>query len=119
MRYFNLGRDPSAWRRWIATNGRRIARLDCDNTFMEAKETRQAGQVSRERYGGQPCGLVGYTPEHFIVRNSWGTTIWGDKSFAYASRPMLKRPLPRPMGWRYERVRDVRTGARRPIKRVR
>ena len=87
MRYFNLGRDPSAWRRWIATNGPILARLDCDNTFMEAKETR--GKLVRYRasdqLGGHAVCLVGYTPEHFIVRNSWGTTIWGDKGFAYAS----------------------------------
>ena len=28
--------------------------------------------------------IVGYTKDHFIVRNSWGE-IWGDKGFAYAS----------------------------------
>ncbi len=28
--------------------------------------------------------LVGYTPDRFIVRNSWGTS-WGDQGFAYAS----------------------------------
>ena len=28
--------------------------------------------------------LVGYTPENFIVRNSWGTG-WGDRGFAHAS----------------------------------
>ena len=28
--------------------------------------------------------LVGYTPDRFIVRNSWGTP-WGDKGFGYAS----------------------------------
>jgi C1A family cysteine protease len=27
---------------------------------------------------------VGYTPDRFIVRNSWGTS-WGDRGFAYAS----------------------------------
>jgi C1A family cysteine protease len=29
--------------------------------------------------------LVGYTPDHLVVRNSWGTTKWGDKGFGYAS----------------------------------
>jgi C1A family cysteine protease len=29
--------------------------------------------------------LVGYTPDRFIVRNSWGTTGWGDQGFGYAS----------------------------------
>jgi len=36
--------------------------------------------------GGHCVALVGYTPERFIVRNSWATT-WGDKGFAYASDP--------------------------------
>jgi C1A family cysteine protease len=34
--------------------------------------------------GGHAVALVGYTPDRFIVRNSWGTT-WGDKGFGYAS----------------------------------
>ena len=28
--------------------------------------------------------FVGYTPDRFIIRNSWGTG-WGDKGFGYAS----------------------------------
>ena len=35
-------------------------------------------------HGGHAVALVGYTPDAFIVRNSWGTG-WGDKGFAYAS----------------------------------
>ena len=34
--------------------------------------------------GGHCVALVGYTPDTFIVRNSWGTS-WGDKGFGYAS----------------------------------
>ena len=34
--------------------------------------------------GGHAACLVGYTPTHFIVRNSWGQR-WGDGGFAYAS----------------------------------
>jgi C1A family cysteine protease len=33
--------------------------------------------------GGHAVCLVGYTEDHFIVRNSWGKN-WGDKGFAYA-----------------------------------
>ena len=35
--------------------------------------------------GGHAVAIVGYTPDRFIVRNSWGTTQWGDKGFGYAS----------------------------------
>ena len=34
--------------------------------------------------GGHAVSIVGYTPTHFIIRNSWGTG-WGHKGFAYAS----------------------------------
>jgi C1A family cysteine protease len=34
--------------------------------------------------GGHAVAIVGYTPDRFIVRNSWGTS-WGDKGFGYAS----------------------------------
>lgn len=88
MRYFSLGRDLNEWCRWLATKGPILVRLNCDNTFMNAKETR--GKLAKYRasddLGGHAVALVGYTPDHFIVRNSWGTTLWGDKGFAYASK---------------------------------
>ncbi|MGQ0669311.1 MAG: C1 family peptidase [Actinomycetota bacterium] len=36
------------------------------------------------RRGGHAVAIAGYTPDRFVVRNSWGTT-WGDRGFAYAS----------------------------------
>jgi hypothetical protein len=86
--YFNLGRDLMAWRTWIANKGPIITRLDVDATWFSAK----ANQGSLATYqpatateGGHAVALVGYTPDHFIVRNSWGTEEWGDKGFGYAS----------------------------------
>ena len=38
----------------------------------------------KTKHGGHAVALVGYTPDRFIVRNSWGTS-WGDGGFAYAS----------------------------------
>src|SRR4029453_5530336 len=35
--------------------------------------------------GGHAVALVGYTPDRFIVRNSWGTTGWGAQGFGFAS----------------------------------
>jgi hypothetical protein len=85
--YINLGRNLADWRRWIATKGPILTRLDCDNTWMNARST--GGKLETydplSTYGGHAVALVGYHPNHFIVRNSWGTTSWGDKGFGYAS----------------------------------
>ena len=87
--YVNLGRDTAAWRRWLATEGPILTRLDCDDTWMNAKSTKGALDAydPASANGGHAVALVGYTGDHFIVRNSWGTTGWGDKGFAYASYP--------------------------------
>jgi hypothetical protein len=85
--YFNLGRDLGAWRRWLATRGPILTRLDVDATWDNASQTQgqlQAYQPGTTRGGHAVC-LVGYSPGAFIVRNSWGTTAWGDKGFAYPS----------------------------------
>ena len=84
--YFNLDRNLSQWRSWLATKGPILTRLDVDATWDDATFTNgnlddyQADTIR----GGHAVALVGYTPDRFIVRNSWGTS-WGDKGFAYAS----------------------------------
>jgi C1A family cysteine protease len=40
--------------------------------------------LAQTTHGGHAVTLVGYTPDCFIVRNSWSTD-WGDCGFAYAS----------------------------------
>jgi hypothetical protein len=88
--YFNLtlgaGSDIDDWRRWIATKGPILTRLDVDRTWDEADST--GGNLDTYRpntaRGGHAVALVGYTPDRFVVRNSWGTG-WGDGGFAYAS----------------------------------
>jgi len=83
--YHNLGRDLKAWRTWLANQGPILTRLDVDRTWDEADKTKgvlKTFQPSTTRGGHAVC-LVGYTPDYFIVRNSWGDK-WGDKGFAYA-----------------------------------
>lgn len=83
--YFSLGRDPAKWREWIANSGPILTRLDCDSAWFDAADT--AGVLTTYVRPTEPAGhavsLVGYTADHFIVRNSWGTG-WGDQGFAYA-----------------------------------
>jgi len=86
LAYFNLGVNLSAWRNWIATKGPILVRLDVDTAWDDA--TFNGGNMddynASSTRGGHAVALVGYTPDRFIVRNSWGTG-WGDKGFGYAS----------------------------------
>lgn len=85
--YFNLGGNLANWRAWLATKGPILTRLDVDATWDEAKAyggNLDVYQPATAR-GGHAVALVGYTPNRFIVRNSWGTKLWGDKGFGYAS----------------------------------
>jgi hypothetical protein len=80
-------RNLADWRRWLATTGPILTRLTCDNTWMQAKATNGvlATYDPTSPQGGHAVALVGYDQNMFIVRNSWGTDLWGDQGFGYAS----------------------------------
>jgi len=84
--YFDLGHELANWRLWLATKGPILTRLDVDSTWDKAPTTKGKLDVYRPQTtrGGHAVAIVGYTPDTFIVRNSWGTT-WGDRGFGYAS----------------------------------
>lgn len=83
--YFNLGRSQDTWRTWLDTHGPILTRLNVDPVWMNCGKS---GLLDAYQplvvYGGHAVALVGYTPDRFIVRNSWGKT-WGNDGFAYAS----------------------------------
>ena len=85
--YFSLGVDLDSWRTWLATQGPILTRLNVDATWDHAKATGgnlDTYQPTTTR-GGHAVAFVGYTATRFIIRNSWGTTLWGDKGFGFAS----------------------------------
>jgi hypothetical protein len=84
--YFNLGDELANWRLWLATKGPILTRLSVDSTWDKATANKGKLDVYRPQtaHGGHAVALVGYTPDTFIVRNSWGTA-WGDRGFAHAS----------------------------------
>jgi hypothetical protein len=86
LAYFNLDTNLTNWRSWLATKGPILTRLDVDATWDSATST--SGNLDEyqpdTKRGGHAVAIIGYKPDRFIVRNSWGTG-WGDKGFAYAS----------------------------------
>ncbi len=84
--YHNLGRNLDVWRRWLFSHGPILTRLNVDQTWDRARLTngRLETYLKNTIRGGHAVCLVGYTPDHFIVRNSWGKK-WGDNGFGYAS----------------------------------
>jgi Papain family cysteine protease len=85
--YFNLEAKLTTWRRWLAENGPILTRLDCDDAWFACSSANPqlTNYVKPNKPAGHAVALVGYTADHFIVRNSWGTQNWGDGGYAYAS----------------------------------
>ena len=84
--YHNLGIKLNDWRQWLAQHGPILSRLEVDDTWENATATNGKLDVYHPPSGpaGHAVTIVGYTPDRFIIRNSWGKS-WGDKGFAYAS----------------------------------
>ncbi len=89
--YHSIGRNLKYWRHWLAFNGPILTRLGVDRTWDQATQNKGLLDkfVPNTIRGGHAVCLVGYTKDHFIVRNSWGKE-WGDKGFAYASNEFAK-----------------------------
>jgi C1A family cysteine protease len=83
--YFNLFKNLTNWRSWLAGNGPLLVALNVDATWDNATATGGKLDIFQPNTvrGGHAVAIVGYRSDgRFIVRNSWGTG-WGDKGFAY------------------------------------
>ena len=89
--YHNLGRNPEDWRLWLYQNGPILTRLNLDRAFYNASSTYgRLTDYDANARGGHAIALVGYSPEGFIVRNSW-SEMWGDRGFALATNDYAKK----------------------------
>jgi C1A family cysteine protease len=85
--YFNLSKDPTQWKTWLAAHGPILAGVSVDRSWDNA--TAIGGNIDNFQpntvRGGHAIAIVGYTAAgSFIVRNSWGTA-WGDRGFGYVT----------------------------------
>jgi hypothetical protein len=86
MAYFNLHTEKDrfgGWRKWLHQNGPVLVLIAQDASFHTCTgdlTTFAAGTV----HGSHAAALYGYTPEHFLLRSSWGTD-WGDEGYARLS----------------------------------
>jgi hypothetical protein len=90
--YFSVGAARLAdrlrrWRQWISQHGPLMIVVATDSSLLEGETVLSEFQPG-ERPGLHACALVGYTPDHFILRNSWGTD-WADEGYALAAPAWL------------------------------
>lgn len=86
--YYNLLESEDTLRNfkvWLACRGPILVRLTVDRHFYNLGADGRLDQHNPGgQYGGHAVAIVGYTPDRFIIRNSWGDD-WGDKGYAYVS----------------------------------
>jgi hypothetical protein len=91
MAYFNLGDDTvpdraarfPEWRKWLHQNGPVLVLVAQDQHFLTATGDLTAFDMA-SIHGSHAAALVGYGPEHFLLRSSWGTD-WGDEGYVWMS----------------------------------
>jgi len=85
--YYNLvkGNKLENIKKWLVQHGPVLTRLDCDKTWDNISAKGILDKYNKpDPDAGHAVAIVGYTKDHFIIRNSWGTA-WGHKGFAYAT----------------------------------
>lgn len=72
-------------RMWISSQGPVIAMVDTDNQWRSWPAENRFDVYDKETVAGaHAVAIVGYTNDHFIIRNSWGTQFC-DNGYVYCS----------------------------------
>ena len=79
------------WRQWIAQHGPLMIVVTSDSSLLDGERVLREFRP-HEPAGLHACALVGYTRDHFIVRNSWGTD-WADEGYALATPAWLSQAV--------------------------
>lgn len=89
--YFNLINSKQdkieMFKNWLAQRGPILTCLDVDESWdklMRKNFDTMEKYVKNKDGRGHAVSIVGYTPTHFIIRNSWGPK-WGNNGFGFAS----------------------------------
>jgi C1A family cysteine protease len=93
--FFNLVKNPkdklSMLKAWLHYHGPVVTFVVLDSSWKTARKTGMLEKYdSKNTYGGHAISIVGYTPTHFIIRNSWGPR-WGKRGHAFASYAYINR----------------------------
>jgi hypothetical protein len=77
---------------WLTHVGPILAMIDLDSNFWKPYDDKKFVLNEYDKAsvsGGHAIVIVGYTKDHFIIRNSWGTE-YGDNGYTYASNDYMK-----------------------------
>jgi Papain family cysteine protease len=91
MAYFNLGDDTvpdrasrfPEWRKWLHQTGPVLILIAQDQHFLTATGELTEFDAATIQ-GSHAAALVGYGPDHFLLRSSWGTD-WGEQGYVRMS----------------------------------
>lgn len=79
------------FRMWIDQRGPLFAMIDVDSSLMSYSPDLHSWDEESYKVNnsGHAVAIVGYTKDHFIIRNSWGSE-YGENGYAFASNEYIK-----------------------------
>lgn len=83
LKYLRLNQDQDHMKQCLAEGYPFICGISVYESFMQSEGGNiPMPQKGEQLMGGHAVMIVGYTEDHWIMRNSWGES-WGDKGYCY------------------------------------